>query len=301
VVIPELPEVETIVRDIRPHVIGRLITGMVVKGRAQTNILKTDADSFYQGVILQTIQTVIRKGKYIIMPLSNDNVLVMHLGMTGQLLLHEIPDSVNLEEHLDRVDKHTHVILELMDQGDDHLSDIELHFRDPRMFGKIWLVENAEDINNLGVPGLRDLGPDALGIELEDFKKIMRNKKTVKSNLLDQSRLAGVGNIYADEACFAAKVHPAVKGIDLSPEQLMKLWFAVKSVLKEGIRSRGSSISNYTSVDGSKGSFQDHHRVYGRFGRKCVECASFICRTKVAGRSTHFCPSCQITDDEDAF
>jgi len=161
------------------------------------------------------------------------------------------------------------------------------------MFGKIWLVENAEDIENLEVPGLQDLGPDALGIELDDFKRAIRNKRAIKSSLLDQARLAGVGNIYADEACFAAKVHPSAKGINLSPEQLMELWFAVKTVLKEGIRYRGSSTSDYVSADGSKGSFQDHHRVYGRAGQKCVECGNNIARIKVSGRSTHFCPSCQ--------
>ena len=290
---PELPEVETIVRDIRPHLLGRMITGMVLRGKAQANILKTTPTNFYQGTILQTIQTVVRKGKYIIIPLSNDNVLVMHLGMTGQVLLHEVPEMVDLEEHLGRFDKHTHVVLELMDQSDDHLPDIELHFRDPRMFGNIWLVEDASDINNLDVPGLQDLGPDALGIELDIFKRAVRNKKSVKASLLDQSRLAGVGNIYADEACFSAKINPTTKGIDLSPEQLMKLWFAVKTVLKEGIKYRGSSTSDYTSADGSKGSYQEHHRVYGRFGQKCVECDDNITRIKVSGRSTHFCPSCQ--------
>lgn len=291
---PELPEVETIVRDIRPHIMGRMITGMIIRGRAQTHILKTDPDSFYQGVVLQTMQTVIRKGKYIIIPLSNDNVLVIHLGMTGQVLLHEIPEVVDLEEHLERFDGHTHVVLELMDQSEDGLPDIELHFRDPRMFGNIWLLENVEDINNLvGVPGLEGLGPDALGVEMDEFKTLMRNKRAVKATLLDQTKIAGVGNIYADEACFAAKVHPTSRGVDLSPEQLMKLWFAVKTVLKEGIKYRGSSTSDYTSSDGSKGSYQDHHRVYGRTGQKCVECDDSVARIKVSGRSTHFCPSCQ--------
>lgn len=295
--IPELPEVETIVRDIRPRLLGRMVTGMIIRSKAQAHILKTSPDNFYQGVILQTIQTVIRKGKYIIMPLSNDNVLVIHLGMTGQVLLHEVPDVVDLEDHLDRFDKHTHVVLELMDQSSDPLPDIELHFRDPRMFGNIWLVEDANDINNLDVPGLKGLGPDALGIELDTFKRSMRNRRSVKSSLLDQTKLAGVGNIYADEACFSAKINPLTKGIDLSPGQLMRLWFAVKTVLKEGIKYGGSSTSDYVSADGNKGSYQDHHRVYGRLGQKCVECDDVIERIKVSGRSTHFCPSCQIRGD----
>jgi formamidopyrimidine-DNA glycosylase len=151
----------------------------------------------------------------------------------------------------------------------------------------------VRDIEKLDVPGLKDLGPDALGMTLVQFEDSMRSKRTVKAILLDQTKIAGVGNIYADEACFCAGVHPAQKGISLSEEQRGKLWLAVKTVLKQGIRYRGSSTSDYTTTDGSEGSYQKYHRVYQKTGKKCVQCETHIERIKLAGRSTHFCPTCQ--------
>lgn len=291
---PELPEVETIVRDLRPNVMGRIITGLILRVKALNHLLQTDPERFYQGMMNTVVVTVLRKGKYIIFPLSNNNVLVIHLGMTGRLLLQESPD-VDFADQLtgDKyVDKHTHMLIEFTDPSGE-LEDLELHFNDVRLFGNIWLMEDVQDIEELDVPGLRDLGPDALGISLKKFEQIMRSKRTIKAVLLDQSKVAGVGNIYADEACFAAGVHPATRGFSLTEEQLSKLWFSVKSVLKQGIKYKGSSTSDYTKTDGSKGSFQDYHRVYGKTGQKCVNCKAVIERIKVVGRSTHFCPSCQ--------
>lgn len=292
---PELPEVETIVRDLRPVIMGRMISGMVIRPQAQKHLLQTTPLNFYEGTVGQEIQTVIRKGKYIILPLTNGNVIVFHLGMTGRLLVQPVPE-LTFDERFtgeDHISKHTHFLMELTELGEDTGPDVELQFHDVRLFGAIWLVEDVQNIEHLDVPGLRDLGPDALGITLPEFKQIIRTKRSVKAVLLDQTKLAGVGNIYADEACFLAKVHPAAKGTSLTDEQRMRLWFAVKTVLKEGIRYRGSSVSDYTTTDGAKGSYQEHHRVYGKIGKKCVECDNMITRVKVAGRSTHFCPSCQ--------
>ena len=288
---PELPEVETIVRDLRSHAMGKVIAGLVLRHKAVHHLLNTDTEVFYQGLMNQTIITVLRKGKYIILPLSNNNVLVLHLGMTGRLLLREVPD-LDFVDQLEQLDKHTHMVIELLDPSGEE-EDLELHFNDVRLFGNIWLLEDVKDIEVLDIPGLRGLGPDALGITLVQFEDVMRTKRTVKASLLDQSKLAGVGNIYADEACFCAGIHPAQKGISLSDEQLGKLWLAVKAVLKQGIRYRGSSTSDYTTPDGSEGSYQNYHRVYQKTGQKCVECGAVIERIKIAGRSTHFCPSCQ--------
>ena len=171
--------------------------------------------------------------------------------------------------------------------------DLEVNFNDGRLFGNIWLLEDVEDIEELEIPGLKDLGPDALGIGLVQFEKVMESRRTVKALLLDQSRLAGVGNIYADEACFCAGIHPGRTGVSLSEDQLGKLWLAVKTVLKQGIKYRGSSVSDYTTPDGSTGSYQKYHRVYQKTGENCVQCKTRIERIKLAGRSTHFCPSCQ--------
>ena len=292
---PELPEVETIVRDIRPSIIGKLIYGIVIKSSCQRNILQVRAERFYEQTIGGEIVTVLRKGKYIILPLSNNNVIVIHLGMTGRVLLRHGP-SINLEELPESFDKHTHLILELIDPSDSSmvgLEDVQLLFNDPRTFGKIYLLEDVEDIDDLDIPGLKTLGPDALGISHKEFQEIVKSKRAIKSILLDQTKIAGVGNIYADESLFEAHVHPARPGSSLNFEESSKLWFAVKSVLKEGIKFRGSSTSDYFTADGSKGSFQDHHRVYRKTGQKCVECGAIIQRIVLAQRGTHFCPTCQ--------
>ncbi|MBD3261961.1 MAG: bifunctional DNA-formamidopyrimidine glycosylase/DNA-(apurinic or apyrimidinic site) lyase [Candidatus Altiarchaeales archaeon] len=291
---PELPEVETIVRDIRPAVMGRMISGMLVRPKAVQHLMNVDAETFYKNIIAHSITTVLRKGKYIIMPLDNSAVLVFHLGMTGRLLSQKVPD-VNFEDRFTSntyIDKHTHLILDLMDPtGDD--DDVELQFNDVRLFGKIWLVPQSDNIEDLPVPGLSSLGPDALGITLDEFSSIMRTKRNVKAVLLDQNKVAGVGNIYADEACFASGVHPTRTGASLTKEECGKLWLSVKTVLKEGLKYRGSSTSDYTDASGRTGSFQDYHKVYQKAGQKCVGCGETIERIKLAGRSTHFCPSCQ--------
>lgn len=291
---PELPEVETIVRDIRPVLMGRLISGMVIRHKAVEYLMNVDPQTFYEHTVTQVVTTVLRKGKYIILPLDNDAVIVFHLGMTGRILLEEVPD-IPIDERFtgeDYIDKHTHFMMELTDPSGE-TDDVELHFNDVRLFGNIWLVREADDINDLPVPGLVDLGPDALGITLDEFASIMRTRRNVKSVLLDQSKIAGVGNIYADEACFSAGVHPSRKGQSLTKEERAKLWFAVKTVLKEGLKYRGSSTSDYTDASGETGSFQEHHRVYQKTGIPCTECGSIIERIKLSGRSTHFCPSCQ--------
>jgi len=295
--VPELPEVETIVRDLRATLIGKLIVGMILRQKCITNMLRVPPDFFYECTIGQNIISVLRKGKYIIVPLSNGNVVVFHLGMTGKLLI-KPPVDVSFEERLSNselIDKHTHLLLELVDDSGEG-DDVELHFNDVRTFGNIWLVPNVEDINELDVPGLKDLGPDALGITLEDFSKVLKSKRNVKSVLLDQRKIAGIGNIYADEALFSARIHPLKTGGGLGLEETARLWFAVKYVLKQGIKYRGSSISDYTDASGSTGSFQNHHKVYGKVGQKCADCGDVIVRIRVGGRSTHFCPTCQPTD-----
>lgn len=288
---PELPEVETIVRELRSQLMGKMVTGLSLREKALNHLLRTDSDRFYQGLMNQTIVTILRKGKYIIMPMSNDNVLVIHLGMTGKLWLYEsaAEDFIN---QLGQVDKHTHLIIEVADLSEKE-EDLELHFNDVRLFGNIWLVEDVQNLEEIDVPGLKELGPDALGITLDEFTKVMNSKRAAKTILLDQTKIAGVGNIYADEACFYAGVHPATRGVSLKGEQVDKLWFAVRTVLKLGIKYRGSSTSDYTTTDGSKGSYQNYHRVYQKTGQKCTDCDALVKRIKLTGRSTHFCPSCQ--------
>jgi formamidopyrimidine-DNA glycosylase len=265
-----------------------------MRDKALNHLLQTDPRTFSQGIMNQSVITVLRKGKYIIVPLSNNNVIVFHLGMTGKILIKESldVDFIDLLSNNELVDKHTHLLMELIDPSGEY-EDVELHFNDVRLFGNIWLVEDVQDIETLDVPGLRELGPDALGISPLEFSTIMLSNRPVKAILLDQNKIAGVGNIYADEACFCAKIHPMTKGSSLTEEQQERLRFAVKTVLKQGIKFRGSSTSDYVSTDGGEGSYQKYYRVYQKTGQKCVECGAIIARIKLSGRSTHFCPSCQ--------
>jgi len=222
--------------------------------------------------------------------------MVIHLGMTGKLLLKPLQDAPLDGSFFSSssIDKHTHLVIDFLDpSGEEGTEDFSLHFNDVRMFGNIWVAENVENIEQVPVPGLKDLGPDALGITLKEFSANIKSNRSIKSILLDQTKVAGVGNIYADEALFSAKIYPAVKGRVLDDTQVARLWFAVKSVLKQGIQHKGSSVSDYTDAYGTAGSFQNYHRVYGKAGQNCSECSATIERIKVAGRSTHFCPSCQ--------
>jgi len=291
---PELPEVETIVRDMRPAVIGKLIGGMIIRPACIKHMLKVTPDTFYENTIGQSITSVLRKGKYILLTLSNSSVVVLHLGMTGKLWLRPSVDA-SFEERLadgKLIDKHTHLIIELIDDTGD-AEDLELHFNDVRMFGNIWVSVDVRDVTTIDIPGLSELGPDALGITLDEFSKSVKIKRNIKSVLLDQRKIAGVGNIYADEALFSAGVHPLKSGLNLTEEEIAKLWLAVKYVLKQGIKYRGSSISDYTDTSGSIGSFQNYHKVYGKADQKCEECEDVVVRIKIGGRSTHFCPACQ--------
>lgn len=291
---PELPEVETIVRDIRPLLLGKMISGLLIRQPAIEHLMNMDSQTFYAHTAMQTITSVLRKGKYIIITLDNSAVIVMHLGMTGRILIEPVKN-IQFDERFtsdNHIDKHTHFIMELTDL-DEEIDDIELHFNDVRLFGNIWLIPNVTNVESIPLKPLQELGEDALSISLEEFTRIINSKRSVKSVLLDQTCIAGVGNIYADEACFSAEVYPGRLGLSLSEIERVKLWFAIKTVLKEGLKCRGSSVSDYTDASGNTGSFQKQHRVYRKTGQKCTQCDELINRIKLVGRSTHFCPRCQ--------
>ena len=288
---PELPEVETIVRELGPQLQGKYIEGMVIRPKFTQHMLQDiSSRDLYTKIIGQSISCVDRKGKYIIILLENHHSLIIHLGMTGKLLV-KPSDDLTFEDKIaagDFVDKHTHFVMEIVNPWGTG-GDVEVHFNDVRMFGKVWLDEFPGEPLKI----LSSLGWDALLISLKDFEKILERKRTIKSLLLDQHLIAGIGNIYADEILFSASIHPATQANQLSKTQGARLWFSVKSVLKEGIRFKGSSISDYQTTDGTRGSFQDYHRVYQRSGLECSRCDSIIQKIKIAGRSTHFCPKCQ--------
>ncbi len=218
-----------------------------------------------------------RRGKYMLFGLDSDETLIIHLRMTGEVRLQ--PADVS-------VDKHTHLVLDL-DSGD------RLHYRDQRKFGRIWLTGDVNHvIGKLGPEPLGpDFSPDALGVKLAD------RKASVKALLLDQSIVAGVGNIYADEALFRAGIDPRRSGGQLTTGEVARLYEAVRFVLQTGIDLRGSSLGNgpqnYAPPDGIPGAAQDVHQVFRRTGLPCPACGAPVQRVVLAQRSTHFCPSCQ--------
>lgn len=260
---PELPEVETVVRTLRPAVIGRRILNAEFR---QLRVLRGAPLAMVKSLTGRRIEAVERYGKFIAIRLDR-GYLVVHLGMTGKLLI-DAPQT-----------KWTHAIFTL-DRG-------TLHYDDQRQFGRIeYGAELPERV--------AALGPEPLEISLADFATRLKSRRSpVKAVLLNQSVVRGVGNIYADEALFRAGVHPKRAADSLGKARVERVYNAMREVLAEAIESRGSSVSNYVDAEGRKGSFQLAHRVYRRTGKPCTKCGAEIKRILVAQRGTHFCPKCQ--------
>jgi formamidopyrimidine-DNA glycosylase len=302
---PELPEVETIARGLAKRVTGDVIESVWLGQKKEP--LKSPAAEIASVLEHSQISSVRRMGKHIVFdlaPASNGkerprrksttasdkrsaiadrsvrsthdistpdvtSQWIVHLGMTGRLQVCE-PDA--------EIAKHTHAILKLH-------SGRELRFVDPRRFGRLSVAADGK---------FEAVGVEPLDVELEPFVALFRGRKTsIKSALLNQKLLRGVGNIYADESLFRAGIRPRRKAASITREQLGKLFVSVKEVLKEAIKLGGSSISDYVDADGEEGFFQLKHRVYGREGEPCLACKGPIKRVVIAGRSSHFCPKCQ--------
>lgn len=272
---PELPEVETIVRDLRGKIIGNQLQQVTIY---TFEVLRNDPQDFVHCLVGLSIQGIRRWGKNIIIDLSGNLNLLIHLGMTGQLLY--LPSKSPLQ-------KHTHVIFHLVP------GTHQLRYRDQRRFGHIQLV-NPQDLDQL--PRLARLGPDPLKISLEEFTEIIISKKRhIKPLLLDQTVLAGLGNIYTDEALHRARIHPEQYASALSLQEIKQLHQTIQEVLREAIAHGGSSVDDYLRVDARSGNYQQLHRVYRRQGKPCYYCGSPIVRKKIVGRGTYFCPQCQIS------
>jgi formamidopyrimidine-DNA glycosylase len=272
---PELPEVETVVRGLRKSLPGRTIREV----RLGKSDFIDDPVSLSQVLPGRRISAVTRLGKFVCIELAPGNPgveglnLVIHLGMTGQL---------TVRHPADRVALHTHCFFALDDR-------CELRYTDIRRFGRMLIVPDSR------LDAFRDrLGTDPLKITLEEFSARFGSRRSrVKALLLNQGVLSGVGNIYADESLFRARLHPARIAANLAPTQLAALHRAVREILTEAIRLRGSSVSDYVDSEGNRGGFQLRHRVYQRESKPCVRCKVKIRRVIVAGRSSHFCPKCQ--------
>jgi formamidopyrimidine-DNA glycosylase len=281
---PELPEVETIARGLDKRVSDDMIESVWIGSRKQP--LKSSATEIAATLEGKKIVRVHRAGKHIVFDLENATTRrktqrtasphqhnehaqwIVHLGMTGRMVICEPAAEIA---------KHTHLVAKLA-------SGREIRFVDPRMFGKLSVHSAGFD------PG----GVEPLEVGEEQFLALFRRRKTpIKSALLNQKLLRGVGNIYADESLFRAGIRPRRRASSLTREDLRRLYEAVQEVLREAIALGGSSISDYVNADGDEGFFQLQHRVYGREGEPCLVCRTAVKRVVLIGRSSHYCPKCQ--------
>jgi len=280
---PELPEVETVARGLQKSIVGRRILSVVL---GKTDFID-DPSALEQHLPGRQIEAVERYGKFMLLRLSPSRQqekgtengdaapasLLVHLGMTGQLA--PCPAAHPCA-------KHTHVWFRLDDGR-------ELRYTDPRRFGRMAYLTSA-----LLADELTNFGADPLQVSAQEFaQRIGSRGSRIKALLLDQTVLRGVGNIYADESLWRAKIHPARQGAQLSKKQVATLRKVLQDVLQEAILARGSSISDFLDAEGQPGEYQRRHRAYGREGKRCFRCRATIRRVIVAGRSSYFCPQCQ--------
>ncbi|HTL27811.1 MAG TPA: bifunctional DNA-formamidopyrimidine glycosylase/DNA-(apurinic or apyrimidinic site) lyase [Tepidisphaeraceae bacterium] len=267
---PELPEVETVVRTLRPRIIGRKIQRVTLH---RDDIVQPRDIDLRKLLTNRAITDLSRRGKRIVFTLNNNQRFYIHLGMSGRL---------TIETDEKPLEKHTHLVIDLTPKD----SASQLRFKDPRRFGGIfWL--GADDSGGT-------MGPEPLEVRLNVLiEKLARTKRAIKNVLLDQTVLAGIGNIYADEALFEAGIHPLARADKLNSEQARRLHAAIKKILRRAIKHRGSTLRDYVDAEGGKGAFQNLHRVYDRADLPCRTCKTPISRIVLGGRSTHFCPTCQ--------
>jgi formamidopyrimidine-DNA glycosylase len=263
---PELPEVQRVVDTLRPLLAGRRIDRI---DHLRADMLSPAGFDLTATLSGRTVAMINRRAKRIVITLDSGDAFFIHLGMTGQLLV--VPRGVARA-------KHTHLVASLSDGR-------ELRFIDPRRFGEIrWL----------GAAGHVGVGPEPLSMRVPTFaRQLARTRRAIKTALLDQRLVAGIGNIYADEALFASGIHPQRIASELSLAEVRRLSGAIKRTLSRAIRAGGSTLRDYVDANGDAGAFQLKHRVYDRAGKKCHRCRSAIERVVLGGRSTCFCARCQ--------
>ncbi len=274
-VMPELPEVETIRRDLNKELKGRKI--LKLKFYDWPNMLKPSPGAISKAVEGKKIHDFGRRAKLLLMHLGDHSTTIaIHLKMTGQLFIRKQKDTE---------DRYTHVTLEL-DKGE------ELRFNDLRKFGFMKLIKNKDELKEL----LSEYGPEPLtaSFTFEKFEEIIsKSSRAIKTVIMDQQKIAGVGNIYADEALWIAKTHPEEPANKLPAKQLKDLFEAIEFVIKQGIEDRGTSVDNYYDAQGKKGNHAQNLKVFRQDKKPCPRCKSIIKKIRVGGRGTHFCPNCQ--------
>ncbi len=268
---PELPEVQTVVNSLLPHVVGARFIRVTTLRPDFIVPPGTDLPALLTG---RTVTSIHRRAKRIIFTLDTHQRFLIHLGMTGRVTLHPVGSPPV---------RHTHVVLAV---ASPVRKSIEIHLCDPRRFGELrWLGDDTGE-DGLGYEPLA-LRPRALAALLAT------SRRPVKSFLLDQAAVAGLGNIYADESLFAAGLHPLTPCNRITRDQAARLCRCIKAVIRKALYHRGSSLRDYVDAEGGKGAFQKLHQVYGRAGKPCRRCRTPIERIVLSGRSTCFCPECQ--------
>lgn len=264
---PELPEVQTVVTTLSPHIIGKKIRKVL---HVRQDMVTPDAFDVATAIKGRTIRGLTRRGKRIVFTLDDANRFFIHLGMSGKLTT----ESANAP-----ILPHTHLIADL---GESR----QLRLRDPRRFGEIrWLGASGGD---------EKMGPEPLAMRVSQLAaKLKKTKRAIKNALMDQNVVAGLGNIYVDESLFAAGIHPRTLANELDDDAIRRLTKSIKSTLRRAIRHRGSTLRDYVDANGAAGRFKRLHRVYDRKGEPCATCKTPIERIVLGGRSTCFCPKCQ--------
>lgn len=269
---PELAEIETLRSDLEAEFAGFVIERVDVSGRRSVR-RHGDTATFARRLVDRQVQGVARRGKFLLLNLDSSDVLVAHMGMSGQLRRVEAGSPKS---------RHTHVSLSFAGAYD-------LHFVDPRTFGQMF-------VSDAGLPELAHLGPDPFEIDEAWLGGLLSRRATkLKVILMDQSTISGIGNMYADEILHAARLRPDRPGGDLSPTEVGHLSVATREVLGEAVARRGSTLADrqYKDLYGAAGSYQELHRVYAREGKLCSRCAGVIARSRSNGRSNFYCPGCQ--------
>ena len=280
---PELPEVEHLRRSLEPVMVGHTITGFAIH---RSDVVRDERSerstpgSMRRALIGSTVTSLIRRGKQLAIVTDRGAVLCVHLGMSGQLLF--IP-------HLQRMVRSDHVHCTW------HLENGKpggrIAFRDPRRFGGVWLFESLEAMIERRWIGL---GPDALDVTSAALRRSLgSSRRAIKAALLDQAAIAGVGNIYADETLYRARIHPLTEARSLAGNQWANLAAAIRQVMRDAVRSGGSTVRDYQDGLGRKGEYSNQHQVYGRAGERCYRCRTMLSHVRIAQRSSVFCPNCQ--------
>ncbi len=274
---PELPEVEVICQGLRPHLTGRIITGIQCSGKP----LRYPVPHAAMNELLcgQTIRTVTRRAKYLLIAMEDETLIIIHLGMTGNLGLFPGATPIKIHDH----------VRWQLDNG------LELRLNDSRRFGAVWLL-TPEQAGNREIGFFASTGPEPfsnLCTAAHFMTLAQRRQQPIKTFLMDSKVVAGIGNIYANEALMAAGIHPTRKACALQEQDWRILIPLIRQILTQAIACGGSTISDFINANGEHGYFQMNFKVYGRKNQPCHQCGSLIEKIQISGRASYFCPSCQ--------